>query len=71
MNDFDKLLEIKLRHMLDPLVIAVPPPRGGKRKMTAQTVLAPEQPHVELAFEAIPVRIEPVAIAVTATRLHY
>jgi hypothetical protein len=71
MNDFDRLLEIKLRHLLDPVVIAAPPPRRGKSKRTVQTVLAPEPPHLELAVEAIPVRVEPVAIAVPATRLHF
>ena len=69
MDDFDRLLELKLRRMLDPVVAAVPPIRGGKRKRTAQFVLAPEPPHVELVVEAIPVRIERIAIPLPAPHL--
>ncbi|HEY0832095.1 MAG TPA: hypothetical protein VGE99_13200 [Candidatus Dormibacteraeota bacterium] len=69
MNDFDRLLEIKLRHMLDPVVVAVPPMRGGKRKRADQRVLPTEPPLVELAAGAITVRLEPIAIPVPATHL--
>jgi hypothetical protein len=69
MNDFDRLLEMKLRRMLDPVVVAVPPMRGGKRKRSDQPVPPPEPPLVELALEVIPVRLEPIAIPVSATHL--
>jgi hypothetical protein len=58
MNDFDSVLELQLRHLLDPVVASRPPTRRsrGPRK----PVLTIEPVGIELAAEAIPV-IEPVA----------
>jgi len=59
MNDFDRLLEIKLRQMLDP-VVATKPPRGGGWKRGRKPVLALQAPLDIAALggavaEAIPV----------------
>jgi hypothetical protein len=68
MNDFDRLLEIKLRQMLDP-VVAVQPPRRGGLKKDRKPFLALETPLEPIAFggvvaQAIPVVETPlVAVA--------
>jgi hypothetical protein len=59
MNDFDRLLEIKLRQMLDP-VARINPPRRGGRKRGRKPVLALQAPLDIAAIggavaEAIPV----------------
>jgi len=61
MNDFDQFLELKLRHMLDP-VVATPAPPRGRIKRTKRPILAVEAP-LGLAVEAIPV-VDPVTIPV-------
>ena len=54
MDEFDSLLELKLRQMLDPVVAQEPPARRrGKRPIEA-IVAVPAAPP-ELAPEAIPV----------------
>jgi hypothetical protein len=58
MNDFDSVLELQLRHLLDPVVASQPPARRSRRPRKA--VLTIESVGIELAAEAIPV-IEPVA----------
>jgi hypothetical protein len=59
MNDFDRLLELRLRHMLDPVVASQPPARRGKASRR-RVVLTVQPVGIELAAEAIPV-VEPVA----------
>ncbi|HKC19629.1 MAG TPA: hypothetical protein VKE27_08345 [Candidatus Dormibacteraeota bacterium] len=62
MNDFDKFLELKLRHMLDPVVATPAPTRKSRRRRARLLVLTLEAP-VEFAAEVIPV-VEPVQVAV-------
>jgi hypothetical protein len=59
MNDFDSVLEFRLRHLLDPVVASKPPRRGRRLRQPILTIVPAR---VELAVEAIPV-IEPVATA--------
>jgi len=57
MNDFDILLERKLRQMLDPVVAQRPPVRRGRLNRTDITLVI--SPKVELAVEPIAV-VSPV-----------
>jgi hypothetical protein len=67
MNDFDRLLQIELRQMLDPVVAAPAPTRKGQPNRKRFAIPALTSP-VELvaaslpAVEAIPVTV-PVAVA--------
>jgi hypothetical protein len=55
MNDFDRLLEMKLRQMLDPVVATKPPRRGGWKR-GGKLVLALQAPlDIRMVAEAIPV----------------
>lgn len=66
MNDFDRLLELRLRHMLDPVVTARPPVRRGRLKRSQEPTLTVG---AELAACAIPV-VEPVvAVAISVHTL--
>jgi hypothetical protein len=58
MNDFDSVLELRLKHLLDPVVATVPPARRGRS--LRRPVLTVESTGIELVVEAIPVVIEPV-----------
>lgn len=40
MNDFDRLLEVRLRQMLDPVVATRPPTPRGRSKRTREPRLA-------------------------------
>ena len=62
MNDFDRLLETQLRHMLDP-VVAIRPPVRGRRLKALEPVLAVGPP------ESAPVALEAVPVTVTVTSL--
>jgi hypothetical protein len=62
MNDFDTVLELRLKHLLDPVVASTPPGRRG-RKPLRLTVLTVQPAGIELAVEAIPAA-EPVPVAV-------
>jgi hypothetical protein len=64
MNDFDKFLDLQLRHMLDPIVATPAPPRRNRRPKAGRLILAVEAPF-ELAPEAIPV-VEAVVVTVSA-----
>ena len=68
MNDFERLLELRLKHLLDPVVATVPPGRRSRRPRRL-TVLTVQPAGIELAVEAIPA-IEPVPVTaqVTAVR---
>ena len=57
MNDFESVLELRLKHLLDPVVASVPPARRGRRPR--RPILTVETGGVELAVEAIPL-VEPV-----------
>jgi hypothetical protein len=62
MNDFDRFLEIELRHMLGPVTATPAPPLKARRKASGRppvVVLAP----IELTVEAVAV-VEPVAVPV-------
>lgn len=61
MNDFDTVLEGKLRSMLDPIVAQRPPVRRGRRSR-AEVVLTIQPAHTELAAE-------PVAVGAAPSRL--
>ena len=60
-NDFDQILELKLRHLLDPVVARRPPVRGARQK-PQQPIRIVERGGVELAVEAIHV-VEPVVVS--------
>jgi hypothetical protein len=62
MNDFDLTLELKLRHLLDPVVATTPPPRRGSKK-AAKPILAIVQASIEPIAVAIP-GMEPVVVTV-------
>ena len=63
MNDFDRLLEIRLRQMLDPVVATRPPTRRGKRDRKPHlTVLAPIEATGFGGVVAIPVAVEHSAV---------
>jgi hypothetical protein len=57
MNDFDRILELRLRHLLDPVVASRPPLRRGRLVLTVKAA------GIELAAEAVPA-VEPVAVTV-------
>ena len=54
MNDFDQILELKLREMLDP-VVASPPPRRRRDKRFRRPILAVEPVSLEAVPVAVPV----------------
>jgi hypothetical protein len=64
MNDFDRLLDVQLRHMLDPVVATPAPPRRGRHPRAGRPILAVIA-SIELPSEAIPV--EPVVVTVPVT----
>jgi hypothetical protein len=51
MNDFDRLLELGLKYMLDPVVAARPPVRKGRQKRSPDPILIVG---AELAAPSIP-----------------
>ncbi|HVH63713.1 MAG TPA: hypothetical protein VNA65_08935 [Candidatus Dormibacteraeota bacterium] len=55
MNDFDRLLELQLREMLDPVAGQRPPTRGQRSKKPAEPLIVVLPAPVELAAEPIPV----------------
>lgn len=60
MNDFDKFLDLELRHMLDPVVATPAPPRRSRPPRARQPILAVEAT-IELVPQAMPA-VEPVAV---------
>ena len=69
MNDFDQILELELRRLLDPIVAGQPPARRARRKKPQQPMLTIERVGVALAADAIPV-LEPVVVAVPVVAAH-
>lgn len=61
MNDFDTLLELKLRRMLDPVVARRPPVRRGRLEPVEPVLTIVSS--AELAVEVIPVSRPMVAPA--------
>ena len=61
MNDFDSILELKLRHLLDPVVAGRPPVRRAHLKRPQQPILVVDEVGVELAADAI-LAVEPVVV---------
>ena len=68
MNDFDQILELKLRHLLDPIVASRPPARRTRQKSPQPSILTVDGVGIELA-EAIPV-VEPVVVALPIAAGH-
>jgi hypothetical protein len=70
MNDFDRLLDSKLRQMLDPVVATRPPTRRDPSKRVRKPILAVEVPRPAFGgvmAEMIPVVVvEPIAVAIPA-----
>ena len=58
MNDFDSVLELRLKHLLDPVVATLPPAKRGRRPR--RPILTVGSAGIEFVVEAIPV-VEPVA----------
>jgi hypothetical protein len=67
MNDFDRFLELELRHMLDP-VVAARAPRRIRRKTSGSPLLAAVTAPIELVVEVLPV-VDPVALPVQPVHL--
>lgn len=65
MNDFDKFLELELRHLLNHVAATKAPARGSRRRRARRPFLTVKVPVVELA-EVIPV--EPAVVPVTIVR---
>jgi hypothetical protein len=63
MNDFDRLLELKLRQMLDPVVAGRPPSRRGRLSRPQKPILAVVKAAVELPGEVNPT-LEPAVVTV-------
>ncbi|HEY3085733.1 MAG TPA: hypothetical protein VGK28_09765 [Candidatus Dormibacteraeota bacterium] len=61
MNDFDRILELRLRYLLDPVVASRPPVRRGRLDGGRRAVLTVKSVGIELAADAIPV-VEPVVV---------
>ncbi len=59
MNDFDQILELKLRQMLDPVVASPPPARGRRDKRLRRPILAVEPVSLEVVPIAVPVASAP------------
>jgi len=55
MNDFDQILELKLRQMLDP-VVASPAPARGRRDTRSRRPI--------LTLQPVPLEVVPVAVPV-------
>jgi hypothetical protein len=69
MNDFDRLLQIELRQMLDPVVAAPAPPRKGLPKRKRFAIPALTSP-VELVAGPLPaIEAAPVTVSVAVARL--
>jgi hypothetical protein len=68
MNDFDKFLELELRHLLDPVVAIVAPARGSRRRRARRPILTVEVPVAELT-EVITVEPAVVPVAVATPQL--
>ncbi|HEY1420063.1 MAG TPA: hypothetical protein VGG90_05065 [Candidatus Dormibacteraeota bacterium] len=62
MNDFDRLLHIELRQMLDP-VVAIPAPPRNRRRRTKGIALRAFASPLELVAGTLPV-VEPAVVAV-------
>jgi hypothetical protein len=69
MNDFEQILELELRRLLDPIVAGQPPARRARQKKPRQPILTVERVGIALAADAIPV-IEPVVVAVPVAAAH-
>jgi len=69
MNDFDKFLDLQLRHMLDPVVATPAPPRRSRPPKARKPVLA-VQASIELVPEVVPA-VEPLmaTVPVASSRL--
>jgi len=67
MNDFDRLLEHKLRQMLDPVVATPAPPRRERPTKSRRPLLMVETGSRAVVVEAIPVI---VAVPAPSIRLH-
>ncbi|HEY6116483.1 MAG TPA: hypothetical protein VI172_11035 [Candidatus Dormibacteraeota bacterium] len=66
MNDFESVLELRLKHLLDPVVASQPPARRSRdRRRPFLTVLPAGG---ELAMEAIPAVDSVVTVQVTPAR---
>lgn len=59
MNDFDRYLEIELRHILDPVVVRRPPARKGRTDPAA----APAPLVIEGPAPQAIAAVEPVVVA--------
>jgi hypothetical protein len=60
MNEFDRILELGLRQLLDPVVASTPPARRGSKK-AEKPILAIVKVPIEPIAEAFPA-MEPVVV---------
>jgi hypothetical protein len=66
MNDFDSVLELRLKHLLDPVVASQPPARRSRERRRPFLTVLPAGG--ELAMEAIPAVESVVTVQVTPAR---
>jgi hypothetical protein len=69
MNDFDTVLELRLRQLLDPVVRSQPPIRRGRVSQAQRPILTVQTGGLEVAPGAIQA-VEPVAVAVPVAAAH-
>jgi len=66
MNDFESVLELRLKHLLDPVVASQPPARRSRDRRRPFVTVLPAG--CELAMEAIPAVDSVVTVQVTPAR---
>ena len=66
MNDFESVLELRLKHLLDPVVASQPPARRSRDRRRPFVTVLPAGG--ELAMEAIPAVDSVVTVQVTPAR---
>jgi hypothetical protein len=69
MNDFDQVLELKLRQLLDPVVATQAPPRGSRRRRARRPVLSVEVPAAGLVADVASIEAVVVPIPVVTPQL--
>jgi hypothetical protein len=70
MNDFETVLELRLRHLLDPVVASQPPRRRGRASRVRRPILTVKTGGLEFAPGAFSMVAQvPVAVPVTSRQI--